>query len=77
MFPDDIPGVPPNREIDLEIDLLLDTYSISILPYRMALTELRELKKELKDLLGKGFIHPSVFLWSTPVLFVRKKDGSM
>ena len=56
MFPDDLPGDPPEREIDFDIDLLPDTKPISITPYRMAPTELKELKEQLKDLLDKGLI---------------------
>ncbi len=77
VFPDDLPGVPPEREIDFGIDLLPDTRPISIPPYRMAPAELKELKEQLKDLLDKGFIRPSVSPWGAPVLFVRKKDGSL
>ncbi|KAH0679850.1 hypothetical protein KY284_020935 [Solanum tuberosum] len=77
VFPDDIPGVPPEREINFGIDVLLDTSLISIPPYRMAPAELKELKEQLKDLLDKGFIRPSVSSWGAPVLFVRKKDGSL
>ncbi|XP_075103597.1 uncharacterized protein LOC142178166 [Nicotiana tabacum] len=77
VFPEDLPGVPPDREIDFRIDLLPGTKPISIPPYRMAPAELKELKVQLKDLLGKGFIRPSVSPWGTPVLFVWKKDGSL
>ncbi|KAH0729719.1 hypothetical protein KY290_000849 [Solanum tuberosum] len=77
VFPDDLPGVPPERDIDFGIDLLPDIQPISILPYRMAPAELKELKKQLMDLLDKGFIQPSVSPWGSPVLFVRKKDGSL
>ncbi|WMV25232.1 hypothetical protein MTR67_018617 [Solanum verrucosum] len=77
VFLDDLPGVPPEREIDLGIDILPETRSIFILPYRMAPTELKDLKEQLKDLLEKGFIRPSVLPWGAPVLFVRKKDGSL
>ncbi|XP_070011149.1 uncharacterized protein [Nicotiana sylvestris] len=77
VFPEDLPGVPPDREIDFGIDLLLGTKPISIPPYRMAPTELKELKVQLKDLLDKGFIRPSFSPWGAPVLFVRKKDGSL
>jgi hypothetical protein len=59
------------------IDLVLGTQPIHKAPYCMALTELRELKKQLQELLNWGFIHPSVSLWGAPVLFVKKKDGSM
>nr|XP_016491152.1 PREDICTED: uncharacterized protein LOC107810837 [Nicotiana tabacum] len=77
VFPEDLPGVPPDREIDFGIDLLPDTKPISILPYRMAPAELKELKVQSKDLLDKGFIRPSVSPWGTPILFVRKNDGSL
>ena len=63
VFPEDLPGVPPEREIDLGIDLLPDTQPISIPPYRMAPAELKELKEQLKDLLEKGFIRPSHSPW--------------
>ena len=58
VFPEDLPGVPPEREIDFGIDLLPDTQPISIPPYRMAPAELKELKEQLKDLQDKGFIRP-------------------
>lgn len=77
VFSDDLPGIPPEREIDFGIDLIPDTRPISIPPYRMAPAELKELKEQLKDLLEKGFIRPSVSPWGAPVLFVRKKDGSL
>nr|XP_009765345.1 PREDICTED: uncharacterized protein LOC104216908 [Nicotiana sylvestris] len=75
VFPEDLLGIPPDREIDFGIDLLPGIKSISILPYRMAPAELKELKVQLKDLLDKGFIRPNVSPWGAPVLFVRKKDG--
>ncbi|WMV08788.1 hypothetical protein MTR67_002173 [Solanum verrucosum] len=77
VFPDDLPGVLPEREIDFGIDLLPDTQHISTLPYHMALEELKELKEQLEDLLNKGFIRPSISPWGAPVLFVQKKDGSL
>ncbi|KAH0773627.1 hypothetical protein KY290_010764 [Solanum tuberosum] len=77
VFPDDLPGIPPKWEIDFGIDLLLNTQPISIPPYQMALTELKKLKAELKDLLDKGFIQPSISLWGSLVLFVKKKDRSL
>ncbi|WMV09062.1 hypothetical protein MTR67_002447 [Solanum verrucosum] len=77
VFPDDLPGIPPEREIDFGIDLLLDRQPIDIPPYRMDLVELKELKEKLKDLLDKGFIRPSISPWGAPILFVRKKDGSL
>ena len=77
VFPDDLPGLPPQREIDFAIELAPGTEPISKAPYRMAPAELKELKEQLQDLLDKGFIHPSVSPWGAPVLFVKKKDGSM
>jgi len=77
VFSDDLPGIPPDREIEFRIDLLPDTQPISIPSYRMAPAELKELKEQLKDLLDKGFKKPSVSPWGAPVLFVRKKDGSL
>ncbi|XP_075080213.1 uncharacterized protein LOC142165745 [Nicotiana tabacum] len=77
VFPDELPGLPPEREIDFAIDMLPDTQPISILPYRMASAELKELKAQLKDLLIKGFIRPRTSPWGALVLFVRKKDGSL
>ncbi|KAH0729809.1 hypothetical protein KY289_000997 [Solanum tuberosum] len=77
VFPDDLYGTAPEWEIDFGIDLLPDTQPISIPPYRMAPTEIKELKEQLKDLLDKGFIQPSISPWGAPVLFVRKKDGSL
>ncbi|KAF3626154.1 hypothetical protein FXO38_29429 [Capsicum annuum] len=75
IFPKDLPGISSEREIGFGINLLLDTQPISILPYRMAPAELKELKEQLKDLLDMGFIRPNVSPWGAPILFVRKKDG--
>ena len=77
VFPEDLPGLPPDREIEFSIDLLLGSGPISKAPYRMAPAELKELKEQLQELLDKGFIRPSVSPWGAPVLFVKKKDGSM
>ncbi|WMV25158.1 hypothetical protein MTR67_018543, partial [Solanum verrucosum] len=63
IFPDGLPDIPPEREIDLGIDLLPDTQPISIPPYRMALVELKELREILKYLLDKGFIRSSISPW--------------
>ncbi|XP_049390047.1 uncharacterized protein LOC125854509 [Solanum stenotomum] len=75
VFPTDLPGLPPDRDIDFAIDLEPDTRPISILPYRMASAELRELSVQLEDLLGKGFIRPSVLPWGAPVLPVDSIDS--
>ncbi|XP_068502889.1 uncharacterized protein [Phaseolus vulgaris] len=76
VFPDEIPRLPPKREIEFVIDLIPGADSVSISPYRMAAIELVELKKQLEDLLEKQFIRPSVSPWGAPMLLVKKKDGS-
>ena len=77
VFPEDLPGLPPEREVEFGIDLMPGTAPISKTPYRMAPVELKELKDQLEDLLKKGFIRPSISPWGAPVLFVKKKDGSL
>ena len=77
IFPDDLPGLPPTREIDFTIELVPRTEPLSKAPYRMAPTELKELKMQLQELLDLGFIRPSHSPWGALVLFVKKKDGSM
>ena len=78
-FPNDIAGLPPEREVESTIELIPGTESISIPPYRMAPAELRELKAQLEELLSKGFIRPSISPWGALVLFVKKKkkNGSL
>ena len=77
VFPDDISGLPPDREVEFTIDLIPSTEPISIPPYRMAPAELRELKAQLEELLSKGFIQPSISPWGALVLFLKKKDVSL
>nr|CAD1823573.1 unnamed protein product [Ananas comosus var. bracteatus] len=77
VFPAELPGRPPDREIEFVVDLVPGTTPISKAPYRMAPAELKELKAQLQDLLDKGFMRPSVSPWGTPVLFVKKNDGSL
>ena len=77
VFPDDITGLPPYREVEFTIDLIPGTEPISIPPYRMAPAELREFKAQLEELLSKGFNRPSISPWGVPILFVKKKDGSL
>ncbi|CAH9119792.1 unnamed protein product [Cuscuta europaea] len=77
VFPEEIPGMPPEREVEFSIDLMPGTAPISKAPYRMAPKEMQELKEQLQDLLEKGYIKPSVSPWGAPVLFVKKKDGSL
>ncbi|KAD3642317.1 hypothetical protein E3N88_31541 [Mikania micrantha] len=77
VFPEELPGLPPEREVEFTIDLIPGSEPISKAPYRMAPLELKELKEQLQELLELGFIRPSVSPWGAPVLFVKKKDGSM
>ena len=77
VFPEELPGLPPDREIEFCIDVVPGTAPISLPPYRMAPAELKELKEQLQDLLDKGFVRPSTSPWGAPVLFVKKKDGSL
>ncbi|WRX18085.1 hypothetical protein QQP08_010572 [Theobroma cacao] len=71
VFPDELPRLPPDRELEFTIDLLPGTAPISIPPYRMAPTELKELKVQLQKLVDKGFIRPNISPWGAPVLFVK------
>nr|KYP72696.1 Retrotransposable element Tf2 [Cajanus cajan] len=75
VFPDEIPGLPPVRELEFSIDLVSGAGPVSVAPYRMAPAELTELKGQLEDLLEKQLVRPSVSPWGAPVLLVRKKDG--
>ena len=77
MFLNYLLGVPPLREVDFGINIEPDTKPISIPPYRMAPAELNELKMQLKDVTDKRFIQPSISPWGAPVLFVKKKDGTI
>ncbi|KAJ0519799.1 putative nucleotidyltransferase, Ribonuclease H [Helianthus annuus] len=77
VFPEDLPGMPPEHEIEFGIELTPGAKPVAKAPYRLAPSELQELMSQLQDLLEKGFIRPSVSPWGAPVLFVKKKDGSM
>ncbi|XP_040940709.1 uncharacterized protein [Gossypium hirsutum] len=77
VFPKDLPGLPPDREVEFVIDVLPGIAPISVTPYRMASAELKELETQLQELLDKGFIRPSMSPWDAPVLFVKNKDGSL
>ena len=72
VFPEELPGLAPEREISFEIELMPGTGPISKAPYRMAPAELKELQTQLQELLDKGFIRPSYSPWGAPVLFVKK-----
>jgi hypothetical protein len=77
MFAEVVTGLPPDREIEFTIDLITGTQAIHKAPYGMAPVELKELKEQLQEILDTGFIRPSVSSWGAPVLFVKKKDGTM
>jgi hypothetical protein len=77
VFPDDLPGMPPDRDIEIVIELQSGTAPISKRPYRMPPKELAELKNQLQELLDKGYIRPSSSPWGSPALFVKKKYGSL
>ncbi|XP_073121966.1 uncharacterized protein [Henckelia pumila] len=77
VFPDDVVGIPLVREVEFSIELLPGTVPISKALYHLAPTEMIELTDQIQELLKKGFIRPSVSPWGAPVLFVKKKDGSM
>ena len=76
-FPDMFLEELPHREIEFAIDVVPGATPASITPYRMAPLELKELKLQLQELLEKGFIRPSVSPWGAPVIFVKKKDGTL
>jgi hypothetical protein len=76
VFPEELPGMPPDRDTEFVIELMPSTAPIYKSPYRMATSELVELKEHIMELLEKGFIHPSSSPWGAPVIFVLKKDGT-
>jgi hypothetical protein len=76
VFPEELPGMPPDRDIEFMIELLPGMPPISKRPDRMPVNELVELKKQIAELQSKGFIHPSSSPWGAPMLFVKKKDGT-
>nr|GEV49035.1 hypothetical protein [Tanacetum cinerariifolium] len=76
VFPDDLPGLPPHRQVEFKIKLIPSIAPVAHAPYRLAPSKLKELSDQLKELSKKGFIRPSSSLWGAPVLFVKKKDGS-
>jgi hypothetical protein len=76
VFPKELPGMPPDREVEFVIDLLPGTAPISKRSYMMSVEELKELKKQLMELQEAGYIRSSSSTWGAPVLFVQKKDGS-
>ncbi|GJX78094.1 putative reverse transcriptase domain-containing protein, partial [Tanacetum coccineum] len=75
VFPEDLPGLPPTRQVEFQIDLVPGATPVARAPYRLAPSELKELSTQLQELSDKGFIRPSSSPWGAPVLFVKKKDG--
>jgi hypothetical protein len=73
----EVPGLPPKRDIDFSINLMPGVAPISKSPYRMSTPEMKELQLQLEELPKKGYIHPSVSPWGSPVLFMKKKDGTL
>ncbi|GJV65330.1 putative reverse transcriptase domain-containing protein [Tanacetum coccineum] len=76
VFPEDLPGLPPARQVEFQIDLVPGAAPVARAPYRLAPAEMQELSTQLQELSDKGFIRPSSSPWGAPVLFVKKKDGS-
>nr|GFC25118.1 putative reverse transcriptase domain-containing protein [Tanacetum cinerariifolium] len=76
VFPEDLPGLPPIRPVEFQIDLVPGAAPVARAPYRLAPSEMKELVEQLKELSEKGFVRPSSSSWGAPVLFVKKKDGS-
>ena len=77
LFRDEIPRLPPKRDIDFTIELVPGPAPVSKTPYRISTPEMLELKMQLQELLEKKYIRLSVSPWGAPVLFVKKKDGTL
>jgi hypothetical protein len=77
VFPDDLPGMPPERVIEFKIELQPSTAPIAKAPYKMSPVEMKELKIQLQGLLDKGYIHPSTPPWGCSMMFVEKKDKEL
>ncbi|GJS10492.1 putative reverse transcriptase domain-containing protein [Tanacetum coccineum] len=75
VFPEDLPGVPPARQVEFQIDLVPGVAPVTWAPYRLAPSEMKELAEQLQELSDKGFIKPNSSPWGAPILFVKKKDG--
>nr|GFA40492.1 putative reverse transcriptase domain-containing protein [Tanacetum cinerariifolium] len=76
VFPEELPGLPPFRQVEFQIDLIPEATPVARAPYRLAPSEMKELSNQLQELADRGFIRPSTSPWGAPVLFVKKKDGS-
>ncbi|GKF66116.1 putative reverse transcriptase domain-containing protein [Tanacetum coccineum] len=76
VFPENLPGLPPVRQVEFQIDLILGAAPVARAPYRLALSEMQELSNQLQELADRGIFRSSTSPWGSPVLFVKKKDGS-
>nr|GEZ71424.1 putative reverse transcriptase domain-containing protein [Tanacetum cinerariifolium] len=76
VFPENLPGQPPARPVEFSIDLIPGVAHVARAPYRLAPSEMKELSGKLQEFFDKGFIRPNSSPWETPILFVKKKDGS-
>ncbi|GJX08051.1 putative reverse transcriptase domain-containing protein [Tanacetum coccineum] len=76
IFPENLPGLPPVRQVEFQINLIPGAAPVARAPYRLAPSEMQELSNQLQELADRGFIQPSTSPWGAPVLFVKKKDGS-
>ncbi|GJS06093.1 putative reverse transcriptase domain-containing protein [Tanacetum coccineum] len=76
VFLEDLPGIPPTRQVEFQIDLVPGTAPVARASYRLAPSEMKELLDQLQELSDKGFIRPSSSPWGALILFVKKKDGS-
>ena len=77
VFRDDLLGIPPNQQVEFRIDLIPRATPIAKSPYRIAPAKMQELSSQLRELLDKGFLRPNFSPRGAPVLFVKKKDGSI
>jgi hypothetical protein len=73
----EVPGLPPKRDIDFSINLMPGATPVSKTPYKMSTPELKKLQMQLEEPIRKGYICPCVSPWGAPVLFVKKKYGTL
>ena len=77
VFPDELPGLPPHRDVDFGVELHPGVSTISMTPHRMASVELQELRVQLQELLDEGFIRPSTSPWGASVLVTKKRGKTL
>ncbi|XP_052886907.1 uncharacterized protein LOC128295384 [Gossypium arboreum] len=77
VFPNELSGLPPDWEVEFAIEVFPSKVLVSMSPYRMAATKVKELKVQLQDLLDRGFMHPTILPWGALMLFVKKKNSAM